>query len=162
MGTTNLLSGLERKYAHLTGELVAKQDEIVRIEKLVETIPALRARVAELGALAEHAAALLKHLKPGWEQQTVAPVRPFVHQLPIKLGECGRKGLEVLRMANEPMTAREIANEVLRRAGIFNSDSETSQRASNAVLNALRFRKGTSVESDGHYPQRWRVKLTPA
>lgn len=101
MGTTNLLHGLERKYAHLTGEHAAKQDEIVRIEKAVETIPALRDKVAELRGLAEHTAALLQHLKPDWEHRAVAPVRPFVHKLPIKLGECGRRGLEVLRLANE-------------------------------------------------------------
>lgn len=159
MGTTNLLHGLERKYAHLTGELAAKQDEITRIEKLAKAIPTLRSKVEELRTLAEHTAALLKHLKPEWAEETVAPVRPFVHQLPIKLGECGRKGLEVLRAAKEPMTAREIADAVLRQAGIFDADNATRQRTTNTIQTTLRFRRGTIVESDQHWPQKWRVKL---
>jgi hypothetical protein len=158
MGSTNLLMGLERKYAHLTGELAAKQEEIVRIEKAVKTIPALQARAEELRNLADHAAALLEHLKPGWKPEATKPVRPFVHKLPIKLGQCGRRGLEVLRDAKEPMTAREIADEVLRLAGVFEPDAETRQRTTNTIQAILRQRRGKTVDSDDQWPQRWRVR----
>jgi hypothetical protein len=158
MGITNLLHGLESKYAHWLGELAAKLDEIDRIEKLTETLPALRERTQELRELAGHAASLLKNLKPGWELESVTPVKPCVHQIPIKMGECGRTALEVLREAAEPMTAREIADEVLRRAGIFNADVPTRQKTTGTVLSALRSRRGKIVESDSNWPQRWSVK----
>lgn len=86
MGHTNLLLGLERKIGAFMGEHLAKREEIERIEKLAETLPALRDRLWELQTLIEATEALLKNIKPGWVRDTIDPVRPFVHQIPIKLG----------------------------------------------------------------------------
>ena len=157
MGTTNLLHGLERKFGGLTGELIAKRAEIERIEKLAATLPALRERVSQLTALVGHTEALLQHIKPGWERDTVDPVRPHVHQIPIKLGEAGRKGLEALRKAAVPMTSRELADTILMDGGVLDASAATRQRVTDAVNQALKKRRGKVVESDGLWPQRWNI-----
>jgi capsular polysaccharide biosynthesis protein len=95
------------------GEHVAKLEEVERIEKLAASLPEMRDRLWELQTLMEATEALLQSIKPGWQRDTIDPVRPHVHQIPIKLGEASRKGLEVLRTATEPMTTHEIADEIL-------------------------------------------------
>lgn len=157
MGHTNLLLGLERKIGAFMGEHAAKRDEIERIEKLAETLPAMRDRLWELQTLIEATEALLKNIKPDWQRDTVDPIRPCVHQIPIKLGEAGRKGLEVLRDASEPMTTREIADEVLRREGVEDANTATRERVRNTIDASLRTRRGKIVTSDGLWPQRWWV-----
>lgn len=155
MGHTNLLLGLERKIGAFMGEHAAKLEEIERIEKLAETLPTLRDRLWELQTLMEATEALLKSIRPGWQRDTIDPVRPFIHQIPIKLGEASRKGLEVLRTATGPMTTREIADEVLRREGISDVNTSTRERVRNTIDASLRKRRGTVVDSDNQWPQRW-------
>ena len=157
MGHTNLLIGLERKIGAFMGEHAAKLEDIERIEKLAETLPALRERLWELQTLTEATETLIKSFKPDWSRDTIDPIRPFVHQIPIKLGEAARKGLEVLRDATEPMTTREIADEVLRREGIHDANTATRERVRNTVDASLRTRRGKIVMSDGNWPQRWQT-----
>lgn len=143
--------------AAFMGELAAKTEEVERIEKLVESLPAKRDRLWELKTLMEATEALLQSIKPGWQCDTIDPVRPHVHQIPIKVGEASRKGLEVLRTATEPMTTREIGDEVLRREGIEDASTATRERVRNTIDAALRKRRGTVVDSDNCWPQRWWV-----
>jgi hypothetical protein len=160
MGRSNLLYGLERKIGTLMGEEIAKREEIERVEKLAETLPVLRDRLWEVQTLISATEALLKEIKPGWKRDTIDPIRPFVHQIPIKLGEAGRKGLEVLRDSRKWMTTREIATEVLHREGIFDANTATQERVRNTIGNHLSKRRDKVVESDGKWPQSWRVVRT--
>lgn len=140
------------------GELIAKREEVDRVERLVDSLPALRDRVWELQTLIEATETLIKSIKPDWQRDTIDPVRPFVHQIPIKLGEAGRKGMEVLRTATKPMTTREIAEEVLRRERLTDVNLATRERIRNAIDASLRKRRGSVVDSDGSWPQRWAVR----
>ncbi len=155
MGTTNLQLGLERKLSHLKGELEATHTLIARTEAQVAALPEMRAKIAELRPLIEHATALMQHLNPEWETENARAIQPFVKQIPTKLGSCSRKAMEILRNATEPMSARELANEVLRREGFTETTQEVRQRMANTVQAALRARRGTVVDCDGHWPQRW-------
>ena len=101
MGKTNLLYGLENKLGHLLGELNAKREEGMRIKALVDTLPASTARIRELEQTIEGAEMVIKFDHPDWQRDTIDPVRPQVHQIPVKLGEATRKALEVLRDAGE-------------------------------------------------------------
>lgn len=155
MGRSNLIHGLERKLGHLLGELVAKREEVERAEKIVESLPALRDRLWEIQTLIEATEAIIKSIKPGWKRDGIDPIRPFVHQIPVKLGEASRKALDVLRTATHRMTTREIADEVLNREGIHDANWATRERLRNTIDASLRSKRGSAVQSDGLWPQRW-------
>ena len=155
MGKTNLLYGLENKIGKLMGELAAKKDEIERIEQLAEQLPAMRERLWELETLIEATETLIKSDHPNWTRDTIDPVRPFVHQIPVRLGNASRVAMDVLRTASDKMTVREIAREVLRREGHEDPTTVTIDKVSNTIGQALKKRRGKVVESDGQWPARW-------
>ena len=160
MGKTNLLHGLESKIGKLMGELAAKRDEVERVEKQAEQLPTMRERLWELEMLIEAIETLIRSDHPDWQRDTINPVRPNVHQIPIKLGNASRIAMDVLRTATEPLTVREIAREVLRREGLDDPNSSTLDKVTNTIGAALKNRRGTVVESDCLWPARWRVKVT--
>lgn len=157
MGTTNLQYALERKLSRFKGELEATCTLILRTEEQVAALPQMRAKIAELEPLIEHATALMQHLNPEWETEDARAIQPFIKHIPTKLGSCSRKAMEILRNSAEPMSARELANEVLRREGFTETTQEVRQRMANTVQAALRSRRGQVVDCDGHWPQRWWV-----
>jgi hypothetical protein len=55
------------------------------------------------------------------------------------------------------MSAREIALEVLRRAGEHDPPSELVLRTTTTIQASLRKFAGRTVESSGKYPAQWRV-----
>ena len=69
--------------------------------------------------------------------------------------------MNILRDASEPMTAREIAMQVLREVGCENPDQKLAQRTVNAVEASLRHHRGKTVESSGRYPMQWRAINKP-
>lgn len=160
MGTTNIKLGLERKYVRVKGERMSKEADLIHIRNLIASLPELEALVARLQELEDSIAVVLGHIAPDWEGDKLAAVRAHTYHLPIKIGECSRKGMEILREATEPMTIREIAVEVLRRCDVIDPDRDTLERTCNALHGALRHRRGKVVESDKQYPQRWRVMQT--
>ena len=157
MGTTNLQLALSRKLSRLKGERDAVRERIARTEKLVEALSDMRAHAAELDKLVEHASALMQHLNPEWSASDSRSIQPFVKQIPTRLGDCSRQAMDILRCSPEPMSARELALEILRREGFADASTEIQQRMTNTVLGALRSRLGTVVDRDGDYPKRWWV-----
>lgn len=157
MGITNLRHSLEKKFSALTGELREVHANIARIASEQANLPELEARIPKLEALIESASMLLKDLNDEWEPEQTPAVKPWTHNLPVPFGSCGRLGMEVLRQANVPMTARQIALEVLRQVGEGAIDSKTIQRTLNAIEASLRKHRGVSVESSGKYPAQWRA-----
>lgn len=157
MGLTNYQHALRKKYSKLTGELSELRDRIERIERDQAALPDLKARADKLATLADSAAMLLEDECEDWQPEDSPPVRPWAHTLPIKFGSCGRRAMEVLREADRAMTVREIALEVLRRAGVDDPDRATLQRTQNAVDSSLRSHRGRGVESSDRYPAQWRV-----
>ena len=161
MGITNLRHSLEKKFAALTGELQEVRANIARIQREQAKLPELEARIPKLEALIESATMLLKDVNVGWEPEQTPAVKPWTHGLPVPFGSCGRRGMEVLRQANVPMTARQIATEVLRQAGSETADPKIVQRTVNAIQASLRKHRGRSVVSSGKYPAQWRSIAKP-
>ena len=157
MGQTNLRYGLERKFSSLAGELEVLQLEISKIEKLNAALPEMKARSQELENLLNCTDTLLKSINPAWEREKAKPLKPNVHKSPVRLGQTTKLALDVLREANQPMTSREIALEVLKIEGIHDVDASTRQRVTNSVDATLRAKLGVYVESDGAWLQRWNV-----
>jgi hypothetical protein len=161
MGMTNFKQSMEKRYSALTGELQAAHANIERIKREVAQLSELEARIPQLEALISSAEMLLWDAHPEWTPDSTPPVQPWTHQLPVPFGSCGRLGMEVLRKAARPLTAREIALEVLRGAGYEDPDRKLVQRTLNAVEASLRKHRGRSVESSGKYPAQWRSIANP-
>lgn len=161
MGRSNYRHALETKFAALTGELREVYANIERIRREHEKLRDLEAGVPKLQALIESVSMLLTENNPDWKPEQIVPVRPWTHTLPVPFGSCGRRGMEVLRQASEPMTTRQIAMEVLRQSGNDQADSKTIQRTLNAIEASLRKHRGRSVESSGKYPAQWRSIIKP-
>lgn len=157
MGISNFKQSLEKRYAALTGELQATQANIDRVKREVDRLDELEARISELEALIAGAEMLLRDAHPDWKPEDTQPVQPWTHLLPVPFGSCGRRGMEVLRKADRPMTVREVALEVLREVGCESPDRATIQRAFNAIEASFRKHKGRSLESSGKYPAQWRT-----
>jgi hypothetical protein len=157
MARSNLLYGLEKKIGHFTGELIAKEEEVERIEAMIERLPDLRARIDKLKVLIGAVEEVITNDYPDWERATIDPIRPHVHHLPIKIGEASRKAMEVLRDAVEPMVARDVAKLILVREGIDDANLATVDRLSNTVNAAFRKRDGKVVTCTDEWPRKWSV-----
>jgi hypothetical protein len=161
MGHSNLRHSLEKRYSALTGQLRHIRDNIARIKREAEKLPELEAAIPKLEALIESAAMLLEDADPTWQREQTPAIKPFVRVTTVPFGSCGRRGMEVLRNAGKPMTAREVALEVLRQNGDENPEPKVVQRTLNAIEASLRKHRGRSVESSGKYPAQWRAISKP-
>lgn len=161
MGMTNFQHSLKKKYSALTGQLVEVRANIERIHREQTKLPELEARITELEALIESAAILLRDIEKDWKPEQTPPIKPWTHQLPVPFGSCGRRGMEVLRNADHPMTVRQVAKQVLLQAGDESPDAKTLQRTTSAIEASLRKRRGRSVISSGKYPAQWKSIVKP-
>lgn len=159
MGQSNLRHALGKRYSALTGRLREAHENIARIKREAEKLPELEARLPKLETLIESAAMLLEDADPTWRREQTPPIKPFTHLLPVPFGSCGRRGLEVLRIADKPMSAREIALEVLRQSGNENADPKVIQRTVTNIDACLRKFENRTVQSSGKYPKQWRTIL---
>jgi hypothetical protein len=156
MGHTNLRHSLDKKYASLTGELEHVQANIARIERELAKLPELEARIPDLNDLIESVSKLLKSIDPDWSPEQTEAIRPWTHTLPIPFGSCGRRGMEVLRCSDKPLSARQIAVQVLRECGQETPEKAVLDRTTIAIDASLRKHRGKTVESSGKYPMQWR------
>ena len=161
MGKTNLQHSLEKKFAALSGQLEEAHANIARIRREQAKLPELEARIPKLEALIASAAMLLKDTNDEWAPEQTPAIKPWTHTLPVPFGSCGRRGMEVLRQANRPMTGRQIATEVLHQSGNENVDDKTLLRTTNAIDACLRSHRGKTVISSGKYPAQWRSIANP-
>lgn len=156
MGNSNRLASLERKIMLLLGEREAKAEEIAKIEKAFATVPALGDRIAEIDGLLEACKTVIKSDHPKWTIAHIKPARPFAHKIPVKLGSATKLAFDILRVAEKPLTGREIAREVLRRSGQEQPHADTLTKVANTIGNSLRKRKRVGfVDNDGEWPARW-------
>jgi len=79
----------------------------------------------------------------------------------FKRGTVYRRAVDVLRVATEPLTAREIAERVLAAAKVTNPNKDALADLAGSVLASLRNHKGKGIERTNEgAPARW--KLAPA
>ena len=152
MGQTNLKLALERKFSLLAGELESKQREVVEIESLFSKLPVLNERNARIEHLLNWAADLLVEIDPAWTRSKAKAVRPNVKKAPVT-----KFTLDVLRDAEAPMTAREVAVKVMEMSNIRDYDKPTLTRLTNSVFSTLKAKAGKVVENDNGWPLRWSV-----
>jgi hypothetical protein len=156
MGKTNRTAALETKITHLLGEHLLVKEEVEKAEKLVEQLPVMRERLWEIETLISACETVIKSDHPKWTRDHLKASRPFVHKIPVKLGSATKLALDVLRLADRPLTVKEIAVEVLRREGHERPDTETITKVANTIGNGLRKRhQGGYVAHDSGWPAHW-------
>lgn len=161
MGISNLRHSLEKRYSALTGELEDVHVSIARIKREVHALDELEKRIPELERLIECARMLLQDNDPNWFPAQTPPIKPWTHHIPVPFGQCGRRGLAVLRASHKAMTVREVAKLVLRDVGCEEPDRDTQKRVQSSIESSFRKFKGRTVESSGKYPMQWRSIARP-
>ena len=134
------MSALKEKHARLQGELLAIGRRYNVVHRQIATI-----RDA------------IKLFDDACDPGSITPIRWRADQ-PEKWftpGQCSRTVLDVLRTAGEPLTARQIALEAMRRCGIETDSAVTNKRVTLTVRAILRGREGRSVVGTADEPKRW-------
>jgi len=159
MGITNTRLNLENQVARYKGERDATAAQVARIEASIESLPALKARVAHLDSLITAAELLVRESNPDWSADEVKPLRKTDRDSPIPYGMMGRSALEVLRLGPlEGMRTREIARELLVRFDLDATDRKLLDKVANSLGNYLKTHDGDLVESDGErLYKRWKL-----
>jgi hypothetical protein len=127
---------LRRKYAQLkglAGDLLSDQAKIARDM--------------------EHVGAVLLMFDPAADLDAIAPIRPYK---PAR-GRWNRDAMKILREANQPLTAIELAQRVIMLRGVADDDTRTRTSivcALHAVLGRLE-RQGLVVGTGR--PKRWAI-----
>jgi hypothetical protein len=159
MGKTNRTASLEAKISMLLGEQEALRADIEKAEALVSKLPEMQDRLWETDELIKACSVVIKSDRPDWTPDHLEAKRKFVHKIPIKLGNATKTALDVLRLAEQSMTVREIAREVLRREGHETWTTATLDKVTNSLGNSLRRHVGTYLQNDGGWPARyWTIK----
>jgi hypothetical protein len=105
-----------------------------------------------------HVEAVIKMLDPTYNLRRISVKRRQPNPW-FKRGTVYRRAVDVLRVATEPLTAREIAEAVLVAANIEKPNKEALGDLTGSVLASLRNHKGKGIERTNEgSPARWRLK----
>ncbi len=134
---------LERLHAELGGKILENKQEH-----------------ENLAGQMRHVEAVIKMLDPGYSLRAISVKRRQPNPW-FKRGTVYRRAVDVLRMATEALTAREIAERVLVAANVTNPNKDALADLAGSVLASLRNHKGKGVErANEGAPARWRLKET--
>jgi hypothetical protein len=140
MGDTFVISGLRKKRAELSGELIAAEKRVLQLRTDLDCID---------GAI--------RLFDPAAEPRKIRPVRTRSVFGPIPRGQCSRAILDMLRRADQPMTARDIAAQLAGDYGIDASAPGSMKGLVAKVRNTLLHQKGLASElREG--AKAWRVR----
>jgi hypothetical protein len=156
MGRSNRTASLESKITLLMGEHESKRLEIAKAEKFVQELPTMRDRLWEIETLISACETVIRSDQPTWTRDHLKPSKPFIHKIPVRLGNASKLALDVLRLADAPMRGRDIAIAVLSREGHEHPDTDTITKVANTVTAGLRSaRKRGAVARDNAWPANW-------
>ena len=140
MADPHVISALKAKRAELSGELIAAEKRIVE----------LRADINSLDRT-------IRVFDPTSEPHTIRPILRRKKPTLIPRGQCSRAILDMLRRAEVPMTAREIAAQLAARYQMDAGNMGAMNALVAKVRNTLARQKGLASEmrSDA---KAWRVE----
>jgi hypothetical protein len=129
MADPHVISALKAKRAELSGELIAAEKRIVE----------LRADINSLDRT-------IRVFDPTSEPHTIRPILRRKKPTLIPRGQCSRAILDMLRLAEVPMTAREIAAQLAARYQMDASNMDAMNALVAKVRNTLARQKGLASE----------------
>src|SRR2546429_2682019 len=129
---------LERLHAELGGKILENKQEH-----------------ENLAGQMRHVEAVIKMLDPSYSLRAISVKRRQPNPW-FKRGTVYRRAVDVLRVATEPLTAREIAERVLAAAKVANPDKSALGEPIGTINSSLRkhYRKGGRRGQEGG-PPRW-------
>ena len=139
MADPHVITALVAKYAELQGELRANEQEADR----------LRAEIA-------HVEATIRIFRHDADLSLIAPRMPRNRSQWFRKGQCAQAALDVLRRATAPMSAREVALQVLKERGITDANGRSLKFLTSTVYGTLARRKDglVALHANG-FPKRW-------
>jgi hypothetical protein len=115
-----------------------------------------KAELAKLKANLAHVAAVIHLLEPAYNLRNITPKRVQARNPWFNKGECLHHALDVLRLADKPLSARQIAIAVLQKRGVHKMTLRLVRLTTNTIYMALKGRRGKSVIAhDDLVPVRW-------
>jgi hypothetical protein len=133
---------LERLHAELGGKILENRQEH-----------------ANLADQMRHVEAVIKMLDPGYSLRAISVKRRKPNPW-FKRGTVYRRAVDALRTAEQPLTAREIADRVLVAANIENPPKAAVLDLTGSILASLRNHKGKGIQRTNEgSPARWRLIL---
>lgn len=139
MGDAFVISGLREKRAELSGELIAAEKRVLQLRADLDCLD---------GAI--------RLFDPEAEPRKIRPVQTRRVSGPIPRGQCSRAILDMLRRADQPMTAREIAAQLAADYRIDAGNKGALNALVVKVRNTLLHQKGLVSELRGD-AKAWRV-----
>lgn len=138
MAEPHVITALVRKRAELAGDIERTQNQIRQMVKDLENLDAT-----------------ILMFDPSYELEAIRPKAFRPPEDWSKRGEMSRIVLEILRMAAEPLTTRDIALELIRRRGLDEKDAKFVRLMGKRVGVALRGQRErsfvTSEQGPGQY-----------
>jgi hypothetical protein len=138
---------------HVIPVLRSKRAEISgHILELEKRVTRLRADLANIDAA-------IRILSPGAEPGTIPPKRAYKRTQYFARNELSRLALDILRKAQGPLAAREIAVAIMKAKGLRMGDDALCATVTDMLLVALRSnaRRGTIVKTGVSRDARWSV-----
>jgi hypothetical protein len=132
MADPHVISALRAKRAELSGELIAAEKRILQLREDISSLDRT-----------------IRVFDPTAEPHTIRPILRRKKPALIPRGQCSRAVLEMLRHADEPMTAREIATQLAARYQIDASNMDAMKALIAKVRNILARQKGLGSELRG-------------
>ena len=109
----------------------------------------------------KHVAAVIKMFSPGYDLRAIPARRQYAANAWFRRGTLFRTALDVMRVADKPLTVRQIVERMMEAKGIVGARKDQVRGLQAAVLASLRHRKGKSIETVGEgVPARWRITLS--
>jgi hypothetical protein len=140
MADPHVISALRSKRAELSGELIAAEKRIVQLR-------------ADIGSLD----GAIRVFDPTAEPDNIRPILRRKKPTFIPRGQCSRAILDMLRCADSPMTAREIAAQLAARYQLDANNMDVMNALVAKVRNTLARQKGLASEARGD-AKAWQVK----
>jgi hypothetical protein len=138
MARQHVVTALERKYVRLLGFQMR-----------------LRQRSLSLVADLEHIEAVIRLFDPAWDKASVKPVAPKFPSRWRKKGEGVRAAFTVIKAAQRPLSATEIAREAFVVAG----SNDELRLVGTDLIYSLRNHLGGRLVGVGVRPVRWVLAL---
>ena len=135
------LYALERLHAELGGQIAENKREAKRLAQAMI-----------------HVEAVLKMLEPGYDVRPIS-VRRRKQNPYFKRGTVFRAALDVLRIAERPLTTSEIVGRMLTAKGVVSPPAHDRRTLEGGVYASLRNHKGQLIEAiDDRIPARWMIR----
>lgn len=141
IGYMPAVHALKRLHARLGGEIKDNREQAKRLAEAMK-----------------HVEAVLKMLEPDFDVRAIAARRRYKSASPYKRGEVFRAVLDTLRLADHPLTSREVSRDLLRKAGIPEPTNKQVRDMVGSVHRSLLNHQGKTIERVGDgMPARWRI-----